>query len=135
MADAFDPTHPVDMKSTLGDITVRKSEGVDGVHDPDAPGQEQKRHHHEQERKDENKDHFEQLAKETEIYNEQLISKKSPFRFCIYRKEEQVLIDLVILDSNGKIRKLVQKDITHQDFKKWIRHIEEGEGLLFDGTV
>jgi hypothetical protein len=135
MADQFDPTSPVSPSEILKNITVKRTEGSEGVHYPHGAGQERKKRHRHDQEKNENKDNFERLAKETEIYNNKLISQKSPFRFCIYRKEEGVFIDFVILDEKGQIKKLIQKDITHQDFKKWIRHIDEGEGLMYDGTV
>lgn len=82
--------------------------------------------------REENKDHFEELANEAELANEMLIREDAPYRFCIHRDGDQILIDIVTLDEEGNIATLVQKDITHQDFRLWAQHIGDEEGLVFD---
>ena len=123
-----------EFKGESSDITIRKSDIYNNIHGSPDAGQEQKKKHHQPPAQNETKHHFKELAKETEIYNQKLIASNSPFRFCIYRKGEEIFIDFVVLDdARAKIKKLVQQNITHQDFKQWISHIERGEGLLFDG--
>lgn len=78
------------------------------------------------------KDHFEDLTQSAERIHKILKEKKSPYRFCIYRDDEDIFIDLVILDANGKIQKTIKKDITHQEFSKIILHIETLDGVLVD---
>ncbi|MFH0920013.1 MAG: hypothetical protein V1913_06585 [Fibrobacterota bacterium] len=84
---------------------------------------------------DEAKDHFIQLTKAAADSNAILVSKKSPYRFCVYREDQEVFIDIVILDSGGKIAAIKKKNITHDEFVKWLRHIEEREGLFLDETI
>src|SRR3989339_1246265 len=76
---------------------------------------------------DETKDHFLQLAKAAADSNALLIKKNSPYRFCVYRENQEIFIDIVLLDNNGKIASIKKKNITHEEFAKWLRHIEERE--------
>jgi len=81
---------------------------------------------------EEAKDNFEALAGAAAESNAILIAKNSPYRFCVYRQEGQVFVDIVILGPDGKIQKLVKKNITHDQFGKWIKDIRETEGLFLD---
>jgi len=119
--------------------------GADGLRvgdvKPGAPRQERKpveiqerspRHRRRHHDKDEAKDHFEALAKEAEVAHEVLVREGSRYRFCVHREGERVLIDVVLIDDTGAVSSLVQKDITHDDFLKWLQHIAQEEGLVFD---
>ena len=64
--------------------------------------------------------------------NRELEEKKSPYRFYIYREFDDIFINLVRLDSNGKIAEVKRKNITHQEFADLIKQIQQGEGLFFD---
>ena len=92
----------------------------------------QRRRPHE---KDEAKDHFEALAKEAELAHEVLVREGSRYRFCVHRERGRVFIDVVVIDEAGGTSSLVEKDITHEDFVKWLQHIEHEEGLIFDSLV
>ena len=81
------------------------------------------------------KDYFHTIAKAVERSNDILIERKSPFRFCIYLKKESVFIDLVELDSAGKVKSAVRKNITQEDFDRLIEDVSQIEGLLFDGIA
>ena len=80
------------------------------------------------------KDNFPKLAKVTEETNRQLIESKSPYRFCIFRKNNQVWIDLVVLDENGDIIDTVKRNITHEDFNRVLKDVRLTEGLFYDET-
>ncbi len=85
-------------------------------------------------RPDEIKDHFGELTKIAELANEILVKKLSPYRFCIYKEEAEIFIDLAILNEQGKTGAIRRKKITHEQFFKWIHHIQDGEGFLVDET-
>jgi hypothetical protein len=53
-------------------------------------------------------------------------------RFCIYRNNKDIFIDLVILDENNKITKTISRNITHQEFTETIKNIEELDGFIVD---
>ena len=84
--------------------------------------------------KDEAKDHFDSLKATAELVNVDLQKNNSPYRFYIYLESEEVFINLVRLDDAGKIIEVKKKNITHQEFSDWIRHIENGEGLFIDSV-
>ena len=84
---------------------------------------------------DEVKDHFEDLSLTADRINKILQAKISLNRFCIYRNNKDIFIDLVILDENNKITKTIRKNITHQEFTETIKNIEEFDGFIVDFKV
>jgi hypothetical protein len=98
----------------------------------DEPERKDRRRNREQRQKA--KDCFKNLAHAAERAHVVLSKGGSPYRFCVYRDGEEIFIDIVILDENGEAQSLVQKNITHDEFLTWIRHIEEGRGLLLDAV-
>lgn len=85
--------------------------------------------------KDEAGNHFQKLANAAEQAHDVLVKNKSPYRFCVYQKEGEVFIDIVIVDENGKIKEIKKKNITHDEFSTWLNHIEQGGGFFFDITA
>jgi hypothetical protein len=86
-------------------------------------------------KKDEAKDHFGQLARDAETANKVLVRKKSPYRFFVYREKDEVFIDVVVLDRNGRAQYVRKKNITHEEFQKMLQDIEDKEGLVIDESV
>jgi uncharacterized FlaG/YvyC family protein len=84
---------------------------------------------------DEVKDHFEDLTQVSDRINKILQAKKSLNRFCIYRNNKDIFIDLVILDDNNKITKTIKRNITHKEFTETIKNIEELDGFIVDFEV
>ena len=78
------------------------------------------------------KDYFKTLAAATEAANKQLQQNNSTYRFCVFKKNNNVLIELVTNDSNGNVTSILTKDITNEDFKQWIEDISHIEGLIID---
>ncbi len=85
--------------------------------------------------RDEAGDHFQQLSKAADLANEILKREKSPYRFRVYQEGEEIFIDIVIVDDDGKIKETKKKNITHDEFTTWLNHIEQGNGLFFDITA
>ncbi|MCM2285214.1 MAG: hypothetical protein NDI81_10560 [Desulfobacula sp.] len=73
-----------------------------------------------------------QLVDDTHL---SLVTKKSPFRLCVYREKEEVLMDIVTLDKTKKINRLYNRTITHNDMETLGRQILNGMGLILDYTV
>lgn len=99
------------------------------------PGRERREGRREQEhnrRRREPKDYVRTMTKATERSNEVLEKKKLPFRFCIYEQDGDVYIDLVRLSPDGKVVETTRKNITHQDFDRWIQDVSDIEGLFID---
>lgn len=84
---------------------------------------------------DEVKDHFEDLTQVSDRINKILQAKKSLNRFCIYRNNKDIFIDLVILDDNNKITKTIKRNITHKEFTETIKNIGELDGFIVDFEV
>lgn len=124
MTDDF-ISKPVELKTDPTELI----HAVDGQRQPS--DEERKRRQH-KEPEDEAKDHFEELAEAAEEAHKLLIRNRSPYRFCVYRKGEEVLIDVIVLDESGKTRAVMAKEISHDQFTKWLGAIESGEGLFFD---
>ena len=78
------------------------------------------------------KDYFKTLLKATETSNEHLEQKGIPFRFYVYEKDDKIYIDFVQLDRQGKVKAVDTKDITNEDFNRWIDDIANIEGLVID---
>jgi len=95
---------------------------------------DEKRKKHEPPPKSETVDRFDELARAAEQSNAILVRNHSSYRFCIYRKGAEIFIDIVTLDKNGKIGAVQMHNITHEDFSKWMHHVEEREGLFLDQT-
>ncbi len=83
----------------------------------------------------ENSKHFPELVLAVEDLHKILEKKKSRYRFCIYLEEGEVMIDILVLDKDGKKVNVMKKDITHEDFIKWFEDLETGTGILFDSTA
>lgn len=81
------------------------------------------------------KEHFKELSDAVEKAHEHLIKTKSPYRFCVYQEEDELFIDLVILNEEGKIGSIKKKNITNDEFTLWLKMVQTGEGLLFDKEV
>ena len=84
---------------------------------------------------DEAKDHYEDILQSVKQANSVLEKKKSPYRFYVSQKNNEIFIHLVILDENGKHKRTIKENITHQEFSKIIEHIEKLDGFILDYTV
>jgi len=99
------------------------------------PKEHRRQQHRHHEDPDEAKDHFEELEREAATLRYNLAREGSRYRYYVYRKGDRVLIDIVLLDDDGRIASVTTRDITHQPFCKWVQHIGAEEGLLLDKTV
>lgn len=81
------------------------------------------------------KDFFNPLRKAVEASNNRLISRKLPYRFRVFKEEEEVFIELSILDENGNVVKKQVKNITESDFNRIIDDVASIEGLFLDYHV
>ncbi len=97
------------------------------------PGKKKDKQEHKH--RDEAGDHFQQLSKAAELAHEVLVRNHSPYRFRVYQEGEEIFIDIVIVDDDGKIKETKKKNITHDEFTTWLNHIEQGNGFFFDITA
>ena len=109
--------------------------GSDAVHpvEEESEGKRQRSRQRQQTRKkEEAKDHFQELARAAETAHVTLVENRSPYRFCVYRQGDDVFIDIVLLNKQGKIIETIKKNITHEEFHKILQEINTKEGLFFD---
>ena len=88
--------------------------------------------HKDPKKKDESAQHFKELAEAAERSHEFLVAHNSPYRFCVYQENGEVYIDIVTLDDSQNIKSVIHKSITHEDFYRYLKNIELGEGLFID---
>ena len=94
-----------------------------------------KRENPHQHLKKEARDYFHTLSMAAQATNERLKKKGLPYRFHVYREGEEVFIDVVALDGQGRTIQEKRKNISHDDFERLIEDISQFEGLFFDGTA
>ena len=78
------------------------------------------------------KDYFKTLSKATEKSNDDLLKQSIPFRFCVYQKQDLVFMDIAKLNKKGEVAEINTRDITNEDFNRWIDDIANIEGLVID---
>lgn len=79
--------------------------------------------------------HFPELVHAAEKAHEYFAAHHIPYRFCIYREGEDVMIEIMRLNSRGKPEKSVKRNITRDDFFKWMEILERHDGLILDETM
>ena len=125
--------HRLPEEYKIDSIPIPDIEGPDAVHAREETEEKNKRRqqlsHH---KKEEAKDHFEELARAAETAHITLVQNQSPYRFCVYKKEQEIFIDIVYLNKKGKITRTIKKNITHEEFHKILQDIAAKEGLFFD---
>ncbi len=85
--------------------------------------------------RNEAKDHFATLIKAARLLDMRLKQSGSPFRFCVYEKDGEILVEMIQIDSKGNVCGDSLKNITHDEFYKWVADFDAGEGLLFDESA
>lgn len=81
---------------------------------------------------DEAKDHLSELQALVDWANRECEKKDSQYRFRLRVSGEEVFIDVVIADAEGRIKAIMASEITHEEVLRTVEHIREGEGILFD---
>jgi hypothetical protein len=62
------------------------------------------------------------------------VAKESNIRLCVYRKENDIFMDVVTINKTQK-NKYYNRAITHDDIGKLVRQIHSGNGLVVDYSV
>jgi len=116
------------------DLKVKKINPIPYKLPPGSSVDPKKQKKQQEDRNNQARYNFELLAKAAEESHAILLKEKSPYRFCVYREGDDVFIDVVILDKEGKIKDIKKKKITYDEFTTWLAHIHGGQGLLIDET-
>lgn len=81
------------------------------------------------------KNYFHELTKIVEEVHKELLIKDSPFRLCIYQQGDDIFIDIVTIDSFGKISQIFKHDISHEELDDLVQQIKTGRGLILDADA
>jgi hypothetical protein len=93
---------------------------------------EDRRRHKKKQRKEKPRDEFEEVTAAVALAHERLDAQRLPYRFSVYRRGEEVLVDLLLLNADGSVKEIKVREISRERFEKWIGGIDQSEGLLFD---
>ncbi len=75
------------------------------------------------------------LTKVAEEAHKELQAMNSPFRLCVYQEGDDVFIDVVAIDTSGKVTQIFHQDITNDELEDLIHQIKTGRGLMFNIDV
>ncbi len=132
-----DPTasHHVNLLNTSTEMSPREP-------DPSHPVREEQanRIYRENERRqggrhrgrDSSRRHAHTLRKAAEYTNRELERTNAPGRFRVYERDGDVFVDIVVLDDKGEVTKETVKNISAEDFQRWIESARFGKGLFVD---
>lgn len=82
--------------------------------------------------RDEAKDHLSELKALVGWANRECEAEGCGYRFRLRISGEDVFIDIVVADGDGRIRAIMAREITHEEVLRTVEHIRKGEGILFD---
>jgi hypothetical protein len=77
-------------------------------------------------------EYFRPLEKAATITNQTLENDDSPLRVSVYRKGGGVMMEVVVSQPDSSSSETIQRDISEDDFSKWIHDVTDAKGLLFD---
>ena len=75
---------------------------------------------------------LEDLQRVAREADEALVKAGSPFRIRLYDEKGEIYINVVTLDSAGRVEQVFHQDITQDDLEGLVTHITSGRGLVFD---
>lgn len=73
-----------------------------------------------------------QLAHDT---HQILVEKGSPLRLCVYKDEEDLLMDVITMDKTRKINQSFTRPIGKDSLKRLTKKMHNQMGLVLDYTV
>ncbi len=79
--------------------------------------------------------YFKTLKKASDASNDMLRDRKSPYRFDVVRRGGEVFIEVLKLDEDENRALVYRKNISDDDFNRWIEDVGAIEGLIIDRTV
>lgn len=117
------------------EIRIRKVEESSSFKDRGGHPQGKGKRSKEREDRGTPQNYFRELISLAERAHKVLEQKKSPFRFRVYRENDEIFIDIVILDESGSSDRVIKKKITHQEFSDIIKNLETLDGIIVDYTA
>jgi len=81
------------------------------------------------------KSHFSSLTTLADETHQALEENGSPMRLCIYKKQEEVFLDVVAVNRTKKPEKRFSRLITNEQMSRIIRNIHHRQGLVLDYSL
>ena len=75
------------------------------------------------------------LEKAVEITNQNLENDDKPLHVSVYRKGAGVMLEVIVSQPDGNASESIQRDITEDDFSKWIHDVTDAKGLIIDESA
>lgn len=125
-----------EIKTEKADYKVERSNSPEVIHPKEDLLKDESRKKREKPTPhEETRAHVEELLKAAEKAHEYFSAHHIPYRFRIYEEKGDVFIDIVRLNASGKAEKTVKKNITREDFLKWMEILESHDGMILDETM
>jgi len=118
-------------------LYIRKIDSSEAIHGLGRHGDGGNKQKHEERPplKKEVRDYIPTISKAVESSNEILAKKGLPYRFAVSLENDEVFIDMVVLDQQGRTIETKRRNISHQDFDRLIEDVSSIEGLFFDSMA
>ncbi|MFW5775483.1 MAG: hypothetical protein ACOCW2_04255 [Chitinivibrionales bacterium] len=76
--------------------------------------------------------YFETLSKAAHYSNKRLARLNRPFRLTVSQHQGRVMLDVEQVDARGAVSKRIRRDITHDEFVRWIDDVAHIQGIMVD---
>jgi|GEM_PF-3414979 hypothetical protein len=80
-------------------------------------------------------EYFRPLEKAASATNQNLENTDTPLRVSVYRKGAGVMMEVIVSQSDGTSSESIKRDITEDDFSKWIHDVSDAKGLIIDESA
>jgi len=77
-------------------------------------------------------DNFEEFLNAVEEINSELTENGSAFRISASNLDGEIFFSILKIKNTGEITEINKRNITHDNYFEWIKHIEKGEGFFID---
>jgi hypothetical protein len=79
------------------------------------------------------RDYLKTVKKRAQSTNQMFINQHLPYRLTVdLIGIDDIMIDLSILDKNGKVVRHSKRNVTHENFGRLMEDVSTGKGLLID---
>ena len=79
--------------------------------------------------------YFRPLERAATATNQNLENEERPLRVSVYRKGAGVMMEVVVYQPETASSESIKRDITDDDFSKWIHDVTDAKGLIIDESV
>ncbi|MBN2041262.1 MAG: hypothetical protein JW864_14570 [Spirochaetes bacterium] len=77
-------------------------------------------------------ENYEEFINAVEEVNSELAENEAKYRLSVSRDEGDIYFSILRFKETGEAYEINRKNITHDNYYEWIRHIEKGGGFFID---